>query len=64
MALLEQNGNLCLFWCFCYEEGDNSNVVTFFYGGGVMEKVMAEGGFFFFFFKFILFLCGAFGLVH
>jgi hypothetical protein len=31
------------FLWFCYEEGDNNNVVTFLYGGGVVEKTMARG---------------------
>ncbi len=36
-----------LFLWFCYEEHDDSNVVTFLYGGGVVEKAMVEGGFLF-----------------
>jgi hypothetical protein len=36
------------FLWFCYEEGDNSNVVTFLYGDGVVEKAMVGGDFFFF----------------
>jgi hypothetical protein len=41
-----------IFWWFSYEEGDNSNVVTFFYSGGVAKKVMAANcrRFFSFFF--------------
>jgi hypothetical protein len=34
MALLQRNGDLRLFWWFCYEEGDSSDVVAFLYGGG------------------------------
>jgi hypothetical protein len=48
MALLQKNGDLCLFWWFCCEEGDNSNVVAFFYGGWVVKKAMGANGFFFF----------------
>jgi len=33
-----------LFSWFCYEKGDNSNVIAFIYGGGVVKKVMATGG--------------------
>jgi hypothetical protein len=45
----------CAFYLwFCYEEGDNSNVVTFLYGCGVVEKAMAKGGFFSFIYLFIL----------
>jgi hypothetical protein len=38
------NFNYCrLFQWFCYEEGDDNNVITFFYGSGVMKKAMAVG---------------------
>jgi hypothetical protein len=36
MALLEGNGDLCLSLWFCYEEGDDNNVITFLYGGGFL----------------------------
>jgi len=36
-----------LFRLFCYEKGDNSNVIAFFYGGGVVKKAMATSGFLF-----------------
>jgi len=48
MVLLQKNGDdnyLRLFGWFCYEEGDDSNVVAFFCGGGVMKKVMVAGCF-------------------
>jgi hypothetical protein len=50
MALLQKNGNLHLFWWFCWEKGDGSNVIAFLYGGDVVKKAMATIGFFFFFF--------------
>jgi hypothetical protein len=45
------NGNYrhLLQW-FCYEKGDDNNVITFLHGGGVMKKVRGPGGFLFFFF--------------
>jgi len=51
----------CLFRWFCYEQGDDSNVVTFFYGSGVVKKVIASCHRFLSFFFFFLF--GPFGLV-
>jgi hypothetical protein len=50
-----KNGDLCLFWWFCYKEGDGDNVITFLYGGTYEE---GNGRHFFFFFF------GPYGLVH
>jgi hypothetical protein len=41
---------------FSYEEGDDSNVVTFFYGGPDVTNAMAESNLFFF--------LGLYGLVY
>jgi hypothetical protein len=57
MVLLQKNDYHHLFQCFCYEEGDGNNVVTFFYGGGVVKKVMAIGCHRFFFFFFLWSFC-------
>jgi len=46
-GFVAKNGNsnyLRLFWWFCYEEGDDTNVVTLFYGGSVVKKVMVVSG--------------------
>jgi hypothetical protein len=42
---------MCLFWWFCYKEGDGSNVVTFLYSGGVVKKAMATCDLFIFIFS-------------
>jgi hypothetical protein len=49
------DGNYCRFFqWFCYEQGDDSNVVTFFYGDGVVKKVIASCHRFLSFFFFLL----------
>jgi hypothetical protein len=49
MALLQKNGDLCLFCWFCYKEGDGNNVVAFLYGGTCKEG-NGKAVFFFLFF--------------
>jgi len=47
MALLQKNNDLRFLWWFCWEEGDDNNVVTFLYGGDIVKKTMVSCGFLF-----------------
>jgi hypothetical protein len=52
MALLQKNGDLCLFWWFCCKEGDNNNIVAFSLVEHV-KKVMT-GDFYLFIYLFLV----------
>ncbi len=64
-ATKKGDGNCsCLLRWFCYEEGNDSNVIAFFYGGGVAKKAMATSFFLLSFFLFSLVFLLQRRLVH